>query len=100
MLLTVTLVASVLAYQAVAARLPAGIAAATVADTGFGTEFFDYDNDGLLDLFSANGAVTIIERFAAIRFPSGRGTACCATPAAAASWMSAPRPALRLAWPR
>jgi hypothetical protein len=43
------------------ARLPAGIAAATAADTGFGTEFFDYDHDGLLDLFSANGAVTILE---------------------------------------
>ena len=43
------------------ARLRAGIAAVTAADTGFGTEFFDYDNDGLLDLFIANGAVTILE---------------------------------------
>ncbi len=29
--------------------------------TGFGTTWFDYNNDGWLDLFSANGAVTKIE---------------------------------------
>jgi hypothetical protein len=34
---------------------------ATFPYTGFGTEWFDYDNDGFLDLFVANGAVTIIE---------------------------------------
>ncbi|MDX2030600.1 MAG: CRTAC1 family protein [Blastocatellia bacterium] len=28
--------------------------------TGFGVGWFDYDNDGWLDLFAANGAVTII----------------------------------------
>jgi hypothetical protein len=29
--------------------------------TGFGTQGFDYDNDGRLDLFIANGAVTSLE---------------------------------------
>ena len=42
-------------------RLTTGLAAATRAYTGFGTDWFDYDNDGLLDLFIANGAVTISE---------------------------------------
>lgn len=43
------------------ARLAAGLGAATAPYTGFGTDWFDYDNDGLLDLFIANGAVTILE---------------------------------------
>jgi hypothetical protein len=42
-------------------RFAAGLAAATRPYTGFGTDWFDYDNDGLLDLFVANGAVTILE---------------------------------------
>ena len=37
------------------------IAQPTAAYTGFGTDFFDYDNDGWLDLFIANGGVTRIE---------------------------------------
>jgi hypothetical protein len=42
-------------------RVPAGLAAPTAASTGFGTDWFDYDNDGWLDLFVANGAVNVIE---------------------------------------
>lgn len=33
----------------------------TVPFTGFGTDWFDYDNDGRLDLFIANGAVSTTE---------------------------------------
>ena len=43
------------------ARVRTGIAPLTAPYTGFGTDWFDYDNDGLLDLFVANGAVNIIE---------------------------------------
>ncbi|HXG57341.1 MAG TPA: CRTAC1 family protein [Vicinamibacterales bacterium] len=42
-------------------RVKVGLAAPTAASTGFGTDWFDYDNDGLLDLFIANGAVNVIE---------------------------------------
>src|SRR5215472_3799389 len=34
---------------------PSGIAAATERMSGWGVKFFDYDNDGELDLFIANG---------------------------------------------
>ncbi len=37
-----------------------GLLQPTFGYTGFGTEWFDYDNDGWLDLFIANGAVTIV----------------------------------------
>ena len=43
------------------ARVKAGLASPTAASTGFGTDWFDYDNDGLLDLFVANGAVNVVE---------------------------------------
>jgi hypothetical protein len=36
-----------------------GLLAPTFGNTGVGTQFFDYDNDGYLDLFIANGAVTL-----------------------------------------
>ncbi len=42
-------------------RVPAGLAQPTAAFTGFGTDWIDYDNDGWLDLFVANGAVNIVE---------------------------------------
>ncbi|HLY63442.1 MAG TPA: CRTAC1 family protein [Terriglobia bacterium] len=38
-----------------------GLSGPTFGFTGFGTQFFDYDNDGWLDLFIANGAVTKVE---------------------------------------
>jgi enediyne biosynthesis protein E4 len=51
------------------ARAKAGLAARTAAFTGFGTDWFDYDNDGWLDLFVANGAVNIIEAQRGEKFP-------------------------------
>jgi hypothetical protein len=43
------------------ARVRWGLAQPTAAFTGFGTDWFDYDNDGWLDLFIANGAVNVME---------------------------------------
>jgi hypothetical protein len=37
-----------------------GVAAPSIPFTGFGTAFFDYDNDGWLDIVAANGAVHLI----------------------------------------
>ncbi|MHC4066067.1 MAG: CRTAC1 family protein [Planctomycetota bacterium] len=37
--------------------------------TGFGTYWFDYDNDGRLDLFSANGAVYYLQSLAGEIYP-------------------------------
>jgi hypothetical protein len=42
-------------------RVRSGLGQATAGFTGFGTDWFDYDNDGRLDLFIANGAVNVIE---------------------------------------
>ena len=58
----------------------AGLARPTPAYTGFGTDWFDYDNDGWLDLFIANGAVNIIEaqRGDAVAVPDG-ATSCFTT---------------------
>jgi len=37
------------------------LAQSTFGSTGYGVGFLDYDNDGWLDLFIANGAMTILE---------------------------------------
>src|SRR5262249_2668750 len=37
-----------------------GLTSPSLPYTGFGVKFFDYDNDGLLDLFAVNGAVETI----------------------------------------
>jgi enediyne biosynthesis protein E4 len=51
------------------ARTRAGLGAPTAPYTGFGTDWFDYDNDGWLDLFIANGAVNIVEAQRGQPFP-------------------------------
>jgi hypothetical protein len=54
------------------ARAVAGLAGPTAPYTGFGTDWFDYDNDGWLDLFVANGAVTIQDVLRPGRSPFGQ----------------------------
>jgi hypothetical protein len=44
------------------ARVRTGVSRPTASMTGFGTDWFDYDNDGWLDLFIANGAVNVVEQ--------------------------------------
>jgi hypothetical protein len=46
-----------------------GLAAASLAFTGFGTAWFDYDNDGWLDLLTVNGAVQTIQSLAQANDP-------------------------------
>jgi hypothetical protein len=46
-----------------------GVASASLAFTGFGTAWFDYDNDGRLDLFTVNGAVQTIQSLAQANDP-------------------------------
>ena len=46
-----------------------GLASASLAFTGFGTAWFDYDNDGRLDLLTVNGAVQAIQALAQAHDP-------------------------------
>jgi len=43
------------------ATLGSGLGRPSLPYTGFGTDFFDYDLDGELDLFVANGSVRVLE---------------------------------------
>ena len=49
--------------------LELGLTRASFPFTGFGVGWFDYDNDGRLDLFAANGAVTIVEALRGSPYP-------------------------------
>jgi hypothetical protein len=46
-----------------------GLGPATTPFTGWGTAWFDYDNDGLLDTFSANGTIISLEGHEKVAFP-------------------------------
>jgi len=46
-----------------------GIGPASTGLTGFGTAWFDYDNDGRLDLLAVNGAVQVIDALRQARDP-------------------------------
>jgi hypothetical protein len=48
---------------------PSGLEAITLPYTGFGTAWFDFDNDGWLDLLAVNGTVQIIEALRQARDP-------------------------------
>ncbi len=46
------------------ATVESGLGVASLPHTSWGTSWLDYDNDGLLDLMIANGAVRVVERLA------------------------------------
>ena len=49
--------------------LRSGLSAASIGYTGFGAQWFDYDQDGWLDLFVANGAVSNVESLRDAPYP-------------------------------
>jgi hypothetical protein len=55
------------AFEDAGAR--SGLASASLPYTGFGTAWFDYDNDGWLDLLTVNGAVQTIQALAQAHDP-------------------------------
>jgi hypothetical protein len=50
-------------------KAASGLGPPSLAKTGFGTAWFDYDNDGWLDLLTANGSVSTIEAQARAKDP-------------------------------
>ena len=50
-------------------KAASGLGPPSLAKTGFGTAWFDFDNDSWLDLFTANGSVSIIEAQARAKDP-------------------------------
>ena len=50
-------------------KAASGLGPPSLARTGFGTAWFDYDNDSWLDLFTANGSVSIVEAQARAKDP-------------------------------
>jgi enediyne biosynthesis protein E4 len=51
------------------AKAASGLGPPSLAKTGFGTAWFDYDNDSWLDLLTLNGSVSIIEAQARANAP-------------------------------
>jgi hypothetical protein len=49
-------------YEDQSARM--GLTAASLAYTGFGAAWLDFDNDGWLDLLTVNGAIHVVEQLA------------------------------------
>jgi hypothetical protein len=53
-------------------KAASGLGRPSLAKTGFGTSWFDFDNDGWLDLFTANGSVSTVEAQARAKDIAGR----------------------------
>jgi hypothetical protein len=50
---------------------PSGLGPSSLGYTGFGTAWFDFDNDGWLDILAVNGAIEAIKERGDDRFPYG-----------------------------